>query len=60
MNAEINKRCPEVTTKKDSHIWVPTKKAQPPCYGVHVLQRQLQAACMERVEVGAMATGTGQ
>ena len=60
MNAEINRRCPDVATKKDSHIWTPTKKARPPCHGVHVLQRQLQAAHMERVEVGAMATGMGQ
>ena len=58
--AEINKWCPKVITKKDPHIWMPTKKAQPPCHGVYMLQRQLQAACMERVEVGGMATGMGQ
>jgi len=42
MNAEINKQCPKVATKKnDSHIWAPTKK-----HNAHVLRRRMQAVCM--------------
>jgi len=42
--AEINKRHPEVATKKNSHVWTPTKKRD-----VHVL--------MQRVETGGVVTG---
>ena len=56
MKAEISKRCLKVATKKNnSHIWTPTKK-----HGMHVLQRQMQAVCIERVETGSVVTGTGQ
>jgi len=55
MNAEINKQYPEVATKKDSHIWTPTKK-----HDVHVLQGQVQVVCMGRVRTGGVVTGTAE
>ena len=56
MNAEINKRCPEVATKKRTHIFGPP-------------QKKAQCACATEADAGgmhgggrdgAMATGTGQ
>jgi len=54
MNAEINKRCPEVVMKKRTHIFgTPQKKHD-------LLVMACTPACMERVEAGGVATGTGQ
>jgi len=56
MNAEIDKQCPKVATKKNnSHIWAPTKK-----HNAHVLQRRMQAVCMQGVETGGVVMETGQ
>ena len=61
IKVEINKQCPKVAMKKRTHIFQPPqKRAQPSCHGMHMLQRQLQAACMEGVEMGGVAMGMGQ
>jgi len=55
MNAEINKQCPKVATKKGlTYLDLHKKK-----HNVHMLQRQIQVVCMERVETGAWQWGQG-
>ena len=55
MNAEINKRCPEVAMKKGlTYLDLHKKKDN-----MHVLQMQMQVVCVERVEMGAWRWGQG-
>ena len=53
MKAEINKQCPELATKKGTHIFGPPSKND-----MHVLWGQVQVICMGRLGAGSAVTGT--